>query len=279
MKCPWFCAVLACLSATFINAQPIEITQPSIISVPGTTVTRTATIQLGTQLLTATFVALPPQPPLTFIAGTRLQFAAPQTSLLNPVIQWFKDGKQLDASSSTFEIASATAADSGRYSATVTSGSGSSSVSVISDIANVLITHSGPRLLCASTRARIDAAQPAFLTGFVIESGPANAVVLVRAIGPTLANFGVKDALGAPQLHLFDAAGNEVFTPISTSYVSAPLFVPTEAAQRVGAFPLPTGTKDYAQVFSLPPGAYTAQLTSADGGAGTALLEIYEVPL
>jgi hypothetical protein len=28
----------------------------------------------------------------------------------------------------------------------------------------------------------------------------------------------------------------------------------------------------------LPPGAYTAQLSGADGGTGTGLIEIYEVP-
>jgi hypothetical protein len=46
----------------------------------------------------------------------------------------------------------------------------------------------------------------------------------------------------------------------------------------VGAFALVVGNADTALVASLPPGAYTFQVTSASNATGQALGEVYEVP-
>jgi len=46
----------------------------------------------------------------------------------------------------------------------------------------------------------------------------------------------------------------------------------------VGAFALSMGSADAALAIALLPGAYTVHVTSADGSAGTALVEIYAVP-
>jgi hypothetical protein len=45
----------------------------------------------------------------------------------------------------------------------------------------------------------------------------------------------------------------------------------------VGAFDLGNGTADSAFVVTLPAGAYTAQVSGAAGGAGIALVEVYEI--
>jgi hypothetical protein len=45
-----------------------------------------------------------------------------------------------------------------------------------------------------------------------------------------------------------------------------------------GAFALTAGSADSAMVITLPPGAYTAEVSGADGGTGVALVEIYELP-
>ena len=52
------------------------------------------------------------------------------------------------------------------------------------------------------------------------------------------------------------------------------------AAQQVGAFALPAGSRDAALLLSLPPGSYTAQVEarSAGDGVGQALVEVYDVP-
>lgn len=47
---------------------------------------------------------------------------------------------------------------------------------------------------------------------------------------------------------------------------------------QVGAFALSRGSADACVAITLPPGAYTAQVTSFDGVAGKVLLELYELP-
>jgi len=50
-------------------------------------------------------------------------------------------------------------------------------------------------------------------------------------------------------------------------------------AARVGAFSWgQQATADSALLMTLPPGAYTAQITGASGDTGLALIEVYEVP-
>ena len=47
---------------------------------------------------------------------------------------------------------------------------------------------------------------------------------------------------------------------------------------RVGAFALPATSRDAVLVMTLPPGAYTAQVSGAGASTGIALIEVYEVP-
>jgi hypothetical protein len=50
------------------------------------------------------------------------------------------------------------------------------------------------------------------------------------------------------------------------------------AAHKVGAFDLPSGSKDAALFLTLPPGVYTIEVSGKNNTEGVALLEIYEVP-
>jgi hypothetical protein len=243
----------------------------------GTDVQRSATITLGVPIVS--FAPLPPTPALTFQQGTRLTFTIDTTNLTNPTVTWHKDLQVIAQGGATFEIAAATPADTGAYWATA-ANAGSSVVNFTSDTARVVVNAGGQRLLNVSTRAAVDANHPSFLAGFVVEPGPAQMMVLVRAIGPTLAVFGVVDPLPNPQLKLLDLHGHEQ-TPLPVQPLEGISIYPgtDQAAARVGAFPLPAGGRDVAQLFLLGPGAYTAHVSSLSGTTGTALLEIYEVPL
>lgn len=123
------------------------------------------------------------------------------------------------------------------------------------------------------------------VAGFTVQDWTAK--VLIRGIGPGLAQFGLQGVLAAPQLTLFDStstplASNAGWTSASTrgaSRVSAILDRPSAAAfTQVGAFALPAGSADSALLISLPPGSYTAQVTGANGTTGEALIEIYLLP-
>jgi hypothetical protein len=99
-------------------------------------------------------------------------------------------------------------------------------------------------------------------------------MVLIRAVGPSLAPLGVSGALANPQLKLFTQAGDELAT--NDNWPTAAKWAAVFAA--AGAFPFPTGSRDAALVARLAPGAYTVQASSTDATRGVALLEIYDVP-
>jgi hypothetical protein len=51
-----------------------------------------------------------------------------------------------------------------------------------------------------------------------------------------------------------------------------------QAFTQTGAFGLSAGSKDAALLGTLPPGAYTAQVSGVNATTGVALVEVYEIP-
>jgi hypothetical protein len=140
-----------------------------------------------------------------------------------------------------------------------------------------------------STLARVASASDSLVSGFVISgSKPRN--VLVRAVGPTLAQFGVGDALASPALTVFQngkvIAANAGWataaaSPLNTAGDGATDTVTrlNAAFDRSGAFRLiDPASNDAAVLLTLAPGAYTIQVKSKIDAAGSALLEVYDVP-
>jgi hypothetical protein len=122
-----------------------------------------------------------------------------------------------------------------------------------------------PPLVNISTRATLSAGQ-IHTSGFVV-GGKVARSVLIRAIGPTLANFGVSNPLPSPTLTLFS---RQFSISSNSGWGGDPFLEATFSA--VGAFSLPKTSRDAALVTSLIPGAYTVQVA---GGAGEVLVEIY----
>lgn len=121
-----------------------------------------------------------------------------------------------------------------------------------------------------STRGQVGAGADNIFGGFVIAGGPKT--VLVRAIGPGLAAFGVAGTLADPTLTIFDAKNTAVATNDNWNAADAAQFT------TVGAFPLPAGSRDAVVVATLQPGSYTAQISGIGSATtGVALLEIYDV--
>ena len=135
-------------------------------------------------------------------------------------------------------------------------------------------------LVNLSVRARVGPGSKTLIGGFVIWD-PANfgrsMKVLIRAVGPTLAGYGIQHSLANPKLTLFDAAGAGVATNDDWGQNPDPAAL-AATMKAVGAFALPAGSKDAALLLDLPAGIYTAHVAGADGGTGVALLEIYRVP-
>ena len=98
--------------------------------------------------------------------------------------------------------------------------------------------------------------------------------MLIRAIGPTLALtlFNVSGAVADPQLALF---GGATKIAENNDWGGTPALM--EAFARVGAFALPSESKDAALIATLLPGNYTVEVSGVGGATGTALLEAYEL--
>jgi hypothetical protein len=132
----------------------------------------------------------------------------------------------------------------------------------------------GNRLRNVSTRGRVTSGENILIAGFISRgAGPAgnSGRFIIRAIGPSLATFGVTDRLQDPVLTVYDASGNVVATNDNFS-TSSP-----NAAAITAAGLAPTSANESAVLVTLAPGAYTAHVT-ANGTGGIALVEVYEQP-
>jgi len=131
---------------------------------------------------------------------------------------------------------------------------------------------SGVDLVNLSSRGMAGGGSDVLGAGFVI-TGTTSDTILIRAIGPTLGQFGVAGVLASPQLALFNSAGAQMASNAAWGGASglAAVFA------SVGAFALPPTSADCALLVTLPPGSYTAQVSGAAGSSGIALVEIYEV--
>lgn len=130
------------------------------------------------------------------------------------------------------------------------------------------------RLANVSARRTVSLTNGILIAGFVVKEN--DTTILVRGVGPGLASFGVTNPLADPVLRIFRnqellVENNDWGAGSNASAVAA-------TAQMVGAFALTEGSKDAALRITLVPGAYTAQVSGADDGAGVALVEVYEVP-
>jgi hypothetical protein len=127
-----------------------------------------------------------------------------------------------------------------------------------------------------SVRGHAGSGNETLTAGFTIDTNPKQ--VLVRGIGPQLAAFGVSGPLADPRIVLFDGLGRAIANNdnwVGAGTMAAQL---ADAAAKVGAFPLPTGSRDAALIRVLPPGAYTVQVSGVGETAGIAVVEVFHVP-
>jgi rhamnogalacturonan endolyase len=159
--------------------------------------------------------------------------------------------------------------DAGGYTAHVTAATGGPGIALL-EVYAAGGEGTAP-LSSLSARAQVGTGEGRLIAGFVI-SGPVSKTVLVRAVGPSLAAYGVATPLADPQLDVYRGstriAGNDDWG--KGSGVTAATFAACHA------FPLPAGSKDAALLLTLSPGLYTAQCSGVGGTTGVALVEVYD---
>lgn len=121
-----------------------------------------------------------------------------------------------------------------------------------------------------STRGFVDTEENVMIGGLI--AGPASAGsgrVLVRAIGPSLTNFGVPNALQNPTLELHDGNGGLIASNTDWRDTQQLAIEATGIA--------PTDDNEAAILSVLSPGSYTAIVRGEDNGTGVALVEVYNL--
>jgi sugar lactone lactonase YvrE len=160
------------------------------------------------------------------------------------------------------------------------SGSGSAGGTVLAELYDATpasaLTSVTPRLLNVSVLKNVGSGLTA---GFVLD-GQGMKTVLIRAVGPSLAVFGVSGTLADPRLELFDGQSRRIAANDNWGDAGALATAALAATfTQVGAFALAAPmAKDAALLITLGPGNYTVQVRSADTTTGVALVEVYEVP-
>jgi hypothetical protein len=119
-----------------------------------------------------------------------------------------------------------------------------------------------------STRGRVGVGDDVLIGGFII-TGSQSKQLIVRAIGPSLAAYGVSGAMADPLLELHNSSGavianNDDWQDAQASQISATGLTPTNPMES-------------AIVTTLPPGNYTAIVQGYNGGTGVGMVEVYDL--
>lgn len=127
-----------------------------------------------------------------------------------------------------------------------------------------------PRLANLSTRGEVTGGDGVMIGGIVVQ-GPVPKQVVVRALGPSLAAYGVGNPLANPQVRLVRLS--DQFPMGSNDDWEAGGYGPI--LQDIGL--APSDSSESALLTILDPGVYTAVVTGVGGSTGVALVEVYEI--
>lgn len=126
------------------------------------------------------------------------------------------------------------------------------------------------KLVNISTRGFVNTSDNAMIGGFIVVApGSGMTPLVIRAIGPSLAAFGVKSALADPVLELHDSNGGS-FTNDNWGDDPNAALIPASLQ--------PKNALESATYQTLPPGGYTVIVRGANNTTGVGLVEVYALP-
>jgi hypothetical protein len=250
-----------------------------------------ASVQTGPGVTIAGFIITGTGPKLVVVRGLGFTLAQPPFNvpgvLADPTLQlfdsgghpfWFndnwKDTQQAQiqstglAAPNDLESAILQTLEPGNYTAVLSGKNGTTGVGLV----EVYDTNPGgsAELTNVSTRGFVGTGNDVLIAGFVTDGGNGSTQVVVRGLGPTLAQpqFGVSGALADPWVTLVDSNGNVVYTNNNWKNTQQAAIQATGKA--------PPNELESALIVTVAPGNYTAILSGIDFGTGIGLLEIYK---
>jgi glucose/arabinose dehydrogenase len=128
------------------------------------------------------------------------------------------------------------------------------------------------RLGNISGRASVQTGSNALFAGFIVGNNVGAANVVVRGLGPSLAQSGITNPLLDPTLELHDNNGTLLIGNDNWQDDAS------QAARISSAGLAPANPVESAVFASLLPGTYTAIVAGKNGGTGVGLVEVYNLP-
>lgn len=245
-------------------------------------------VQTGDAVLISGFIITGSEPKTVMIRaiGPTLSAAGVPGALQNPTLTLFQGAAQLEANDDWFESqaeekratglqptfstesAILRTLPPGSYTAVVRGKNGTTGVGVVE--VYDLSAASNSKLANVSTRGFVETDSNVMIGGFIAgHPASADVPVIVRAIGPSLASFGVPAPLADPVLSLYDANGNLIAENDNWRDTN-------DAAINASGF-APSNNAESAILISRPPGNTTAIVRDKNGGNGNALVEVYRL--
>jgi hypothetical protein len=146
------------------------------------------------------------------------------------------------------------------------------------DVIGYDLAQTGPSTLAnISTRSLVQTGEHVMIGGFIIQgTGPKR--VIIRAIGPELAQYGIGNPLNNPTLELHDQTGaliasnNDWPTTILGGIITS-----NQVSDIENSGHAPTAPSESAIIANLQPGNYTAIVRGVGNTTGVALVEVYDL--
>ena len=130
-----------------------------------------------------------------------------------------------------------------------------------------------------STRLPVGTDDNVLIEGFIVQ-GPAGSTkkIIVRAIGPSLAAFGIADALANPTLEIHDASNATVATNDDWQTTQVGGLITGDQSAAISASQLaPSNGLESAIIANLAPGSYTAVVRGLGNTVGTGVVDAYDL--
>jgi hypothetical protein len=161
----------------------------------------------------------------------------------------------------------------GRYSAIVRGVGNTTGIALVE--AYDLNPTANSKFANLSTRGLVQTNQNVMIAGFIVghglgTGGTGTVKILVRGIGPSLAQAGVTNELQDPLIQLFNANGallaqNDNWRDTQQAAIQATHIPPTDL-------------RESALIRALPQGNYSVVLSGRNNSTGVGLVEVYNVP-
>ncbi len=214
--------------------------------------------------------------PATYIKGTAITNNSP-SSIGGAVVSYsispaLPAGLSFSTTTGVISGTPTSASPATDYTVTATNSGGSTT-------ATVNITVNGGLVGNVSTRLPVGTGDNVLIEGFIVQ-GPAGSIkkIIVRAIGPSLAPFGITDALANPTLEIHDSTGATIATNDDWRTTQVGGLITGDQSAEISASQLaPSNDLESAIIANLAPGSYTAVVRGVNNTTGTGVVDAYDL--